>query len=120
MTQEVQLAHLDIPNAETFFRTFADLMTSGQDDKQIARKLSCPRAEAKRLRQAFSEFEVVVQDTLNSDKFSEWLASSQGQRAQKQWEGQHRQQTMGGVARGQKGHVTKQPPGKKQWNRQKV
>ncbi|MGA1195045.1 MAG: hypothetical protein ACO36I_00960 [Candidatus Latescibacterota bacterium] len=114
------MAHLDIPNAETFFRTFGELLASGQEDKQISRKLSCPRSEAKRLRQTFLDFEIVAQETFHPEKLDEWLASAAGQRAQKQWEGQHRQQTIGAVGRGPKGSLAKQAPGKKQWNRQKV
>jgi hypothetical protein len=114
------MAHLDIANAEMFFRTFAELLSTGQEDKQIARKLGCPRGEVKRQRQSFAELEIVVEEKLNSENLENWIASAGGQRAQKQWDGQHRQQTMGGVSRSQKGGMARQSVGKKQWNRQKV
>ena len=72
------------------------------------------------LRQSFADAEIVEQDKLNAEKLDNWLDSPEGQRAQKQWEGQHRQQMMGSVGQGQKGGITRQTPGKKQWNRQKV
>lgn len=114
------MAHLDIPNAETFFRIFAEMLASGEEDKKIARKLGCPRGEAKRLRNAFSEAEIVSQDNFNADNLETWLASPAGQRAVKQWEGQNRQQAMGGAGRGQKGGMAQQVAGKRQRTRQKV
>ena len=115
------MAHLDIANAEAFFSTFAELLASGEEDKKIARKLSCARGEAKRLRSTFTELEIVVEDKFDAEKFNAWLASPAGQRAQKQWEGQHRQQAMGGGSgRGQKGGMAKQATGKRQRTRQKV
>ena len=114
------MAHLDIPNAETFFSTLADLLASGEEDKKIARKLSCPRGEVKRLRHTFSEAEIVAQGKVNTDNLETWLDSPAGQRAVKQWEGQHRQQAMGGVGRGQKGGMAQQVAGKRQRTRQKV
>lgn len=114
------MAHLEIPNAEVFFQTFAELMAKGQEDKQIARKLSCSRGEVKRLRQTFSHLEIVVQDKFDAQKLNDWLHSQEGQRAQKQWEGQHRQNKMGGVGQNQKGGLNMPTAGKRQWNRQKV
>lgn len=114
------MAHLDIPNAETFFRTLAELLASGEEDKKIARKLGCPRGEAKRLRQTLSDAKIVDQDKINAENLETWLSSPAGQRAQKQWEGQHRQQTMGGTSKGQKGGMAKQSIGKRQRTRQKV
>lgn len=115
------MAHLDIANAEAFFSTFAELLASGEEDKKIARKLGCPRGEAKRLRSTFTELEIVSEDKYDAEKLNAWLASPAGQRAQKQWEGQHRQQSMGGgVGRGQKGGMAQQAAGKRQRTRQKV
>ncbi|MFT5367575.1 MAG: hypothetical protein ACI8V2_002536 [Candidatus Latescibacterota bacterium] len=114
------MAHLEIANAEVFYRTFAELLASGEEDKKIARKLGCPRGEAKRVRTSFATLEIVVQDTFNSEKLDGWMASPEGQRAQKQWEGQHRQQTMGGIGRSQKGGIAQQAVGKRQRTRQKV
>ena len=115
------MAHLEIANAEAFFSTFAELLASGEEDKKIARKLGCPRGEAKRLRSTFKESEIVIDDKFDAEKLNAWLASPAGQRAQKQWEGQHRQQAMGGGAmRGQKGGMAQQAAGKRQRTRQKV
>ena len=49
------MAHLQIDDPETFFRTFADLLAAGEDDKHMARKLGCSRGESKRRRQAFQK-----------------------------------------------------------------
>lgn len=114
------MARLEIANAEVYFRTVAELLASGEDDKRISRKVGCSRSEAKRLRQSFTATEIVEEDKLNTENLDAWLDSSEGQRAQKQWEGQHRQHLMGGIGQGQKGGISKPTPGKKQWNRQKV
>lgn len=115
------MAHLQIDNAETFYRTFADLIAEGEDDKHIARKLGCPRGEAKRKRQAFQKQGIITDKGVSKKELDDWLASSEGQRTQRQWEGQHKkQQAMGATNTRQQKGFSKQPDVKRGWSRQKV
>ncbi len=115
------MAHLQIDDAETFYRTFADFLAAGEDDKHIARKLGCSRGEIKRRRQIFQKGGIVTEDGVSKEKLDAWLSSNDGQRTQRQWDGHHRrQQTMGATGtRPQKG-FRKQPEVKRGWSRQKV
>ena len=115
------MAHLQIDDAETFYRTFADLIAEGEDDKHIARKLGCSRGETKRRRQAFHKQSIVTDKGVSKKELDAWLASGEGQRTQRQWEGQHKKQQAMGVANSkqQKG-FSKQADVKRGWSRQKV
>lgn len=88
------MSSIIITDAETFFRTFADLLAAETEDKHIARKLGCSRGEVKRKRQAFTEIGIVTADQVDSEKLNTWLSSSEGKRAQHQWETHHRQQQI--------------------------
>ena len=115
------MAHLQIDDAETFFRTFADLLAAGEDDKHMARKLGCSRGESKRRRQAFQKGGIVTADGVSKEKLDAWLSSSDGQRAQRQWEGHHRrQQAMGATGTKPQKGFRRQPEVKRGWMRQKI
>ena len=115
------MAYLQIDDAETFYRTFADLLASGEDDKLIARKLGCSRGEIRRRRQAFQKEGIVTDTGVSKEKLDAWLASRDGQRTQRQWEAHHRRQMAMGVVgtKPQKG-FRKQPEVKRGWSRQKI
>ena len=114
------MSHLEITDAEAFYRTIADLLASEMDDKHIARKLGSSRAEIKRRRQLFNYLEIVTKVGIASDKLDAWLASDEGQRAQRQWETHHRQQQAMGATgtKPQKGY--RKPDVKRTWLKQKV
>ncbi|MDP6037511.1 MAG: hypothetical protein QGG64_03100 [Candidatus Latescibacteria bacterium] len=115
------MAHLQIDNAETFYRTFADLIADGEDDKHIARKLGCSRGEVKRQRQAFQKLSITTDKGVSKKELDAWLASIEGQRTQRQWEGQHKkQQAMGATNTKQQKGFTRQTDVKRGWSRQKV
>lgn len=115
------MAHLQIDDAAVFYRTFADLLVAGEDDKHMARKLGCSRGEIKRRRQAFQKGGIVTERGVSKEKLDAWLASNEGQRLQHQWETHHRRQKALGATgtKPQKG-FRKQPEVKRGWTRQKV
>ncbi len=115
------MAHLQIDDAETFYRTFADFLAAGEDDKLMARKLGCSRGEIRRRRQAFQKGGIVTENRVAKEKLDAWLSSSDGQRTQRQWEAHHRRQKAIGATgtKPQKG-FRKQPEVKRGWTRQKV
>ena len=115
------MAHLQIDDAETFYRTFADLMAEGEDDKHIARKLGCSRGETKRRRLAFQKQGIVTNNGVSTETLDTWLTSKEGQRAQAQWDSLSRRQKTASVAgtAAQKS-MGKQADVKRGWSRQKV
>ena len=72
------MAHLQIDDAAVFYRTFADLLVAGEDDKHMARKLGCSRGEIKRRRQAFQKGGIVTERGVSKEKLDAWLASNEG------------------------------------------
>jgi len=115
------MAHLQIDNAETFYRTFADLMAAGEDDKHLARKLGCSRGETKRRRLAFQKQGIVTDKGVSAETLDAWLASKEGQRSQTQWDAINRRQKTASVAgNAQQKGLSKQAEVKRGWSRQKV
>lgn len=111
---------VDINDAQTFFRTFAELLASGQDDKHVSRKLGCSRGEVKRRRQTFTELGIISAEAVAGEKLEAWLQSNEGRSAQHQWEVHHRrQQTMGATGTKPIKGIQK-PEIKRTWNRPKV
>ncbi len=114
------MKHMEINDAETFYRTFADLLASGAEDKRIARKLGSSRGEIKRRRLLFTQEGIVTAESVDTEKLDAWLASNAGVRAQSQWDTHHRQQQAMGATgtKPQKGY--KMPDVKRARLKQKV
>jgi hypothetical protein len=109
-----------ITDAETFYRTFVELLSSEADDKHIARKLGCSRGEVKRRRQAFADLGIVTAGQVDGEKLNAWLASSDGTRAQHQWETHHRQQQIINDNHSKSLKGVQRPSLKRSYNRPKV
>lgn len=112
---------LNITDAQTFYRAFADLLISDMDDKHIARKLGCSRGEVKRRRESFAEQGIIANGQIDGEKLDAWLASKEGLRAQQQWDTHHQQQQKMGATGTKPVKGTPQKPSiKRGWLRPKV